>query len=309
MADVTPNDVVLITWRDPGAPTITLVPPGAPGLQGPIATTGTVNLNSPEIHAMAIVTLRGTPGEGVGFWRFGFIQLKFITDERAAYQGIERTHGSSFVAMDRPPARPQQLCRDSAGIIGPLARLPYLEPPIFYYPEQALSPFSGGMAGETTGFLSADATIPADGKMQLLFLFSDSPGRSFAIELVRTNNIAQSLNFIRSLYSGNAYATMFAVQKGVGKPIEVMKSFQWNVRWRAHFDTKPGHATVQFPPQSRDFADMNISHVVRGPPNDPLYERHILDTRLPNCLAVIDKAFKHPVIHESTQWEEWKVQH
>ena len=113
MADVT--DVTLTPFRDPGPPAITLVQPGTTGMNPHAAVTGAVNLTSPEIHAIAGVTVRGTPGEDVSFWRFGFIQLKFITDEWAHYRGDTPAEGSIFVAMDRPPARPQQLCRDSAG--------------------------------------------------------------------------------------------------------------------------------------------------------------------------------------------------
>lgn len=103
--------------------------------------------------------------------------------------------------------------------------------------------------------------------------------------------------------------TMFAVQKGPRKPLEVLKSFQWNVRWRAHFETKRGVATSQIPQREGDVAEMNISHVVIGPPNDPLIRRGILNTTLPKCIGVTQGAFTSPVILESTKWEDWKVQH
>jgi|GEM_PF-6658390 hypothetical protein len=304
MADVT--DVTLTPFQDPGAPAITLVQPGTTGMNPHVAVTGAVNLTSPKIHAIAGVTVRGTPGEDVSFWRFGFIQLKFITDEWAHYRGDTPAEGSIFVAMDRPPARPQQLCRDSAGFINPFARLPYLELVIFYYPEEGML---SSLGDRITGVLPLGKKIPASGKMALAFIYMDSPGRSFAIDLTRVNHKVPTLNFLYSLYSGNAYVTMFAVQKGVGQPIEVMKSFQWNVRWRAHFGRNNIAGHVLLPPRPGDVTDMNISHVVNGPPNDPLFRRSILDTRLPNCLNVVQHAFTHPVVLESTRWEDWKVQH
>jgi hypothetical protein len=112
MAEVTPDDVVLTRWRDQNPLAITLIQPST------AVPSGAANLTSPWIHAMATVRVRGSPGEDVGLWRLGFIQLKFITDEWAHYRGPTRTQGSVFVSMDRPPARPQQLCRDTAGIIG-----------------------------------------------------------------------------------------------------------------------------------------------------------------------------------------------
>jgi len=305
MADVTPADVILTPWRDPGAPAITLIQPGTPGMNPHVAVTGSVNLTSPEIHAIASVTVRGTPGEDVSFWRFGFIQLKFITDEWAQYRGTTPQDGSILVAMDRPPARPQQLCRDSAGLIGPLARLPFLEP-LFYYPEEGMPGFLGD---RITGVMPLGRKIPPSGKMILVFIYMDGPGRSFAIDLTRVNNTKQTLNFLYSLYSGSAFMTMFAVQKGPGQPIEVLKSFQWNVRWRAHFDRNNAAGHVLLPPRTRDFTDMNISHVVNGPPNDPVIRRSILDPNLPNCLAVIQHAFTHPVVVESDGWADFKVRH
>jgi hypothetical protein len=133
MADVTPNDVVVTTWRGAGASAIVLNPGAGIG--------GTATLTTPDIHASAQVTVHGAPGEDVSFWRFGFIQLKFITDDWAQYRGNTSGEGSIIVAMDRPPARPQQLCRDSAevqGLLQTLQSFPFLGPPVFYYPERAL---------------------------------------------------------------------------------------------------------------------------------------------------------------------------
>jgi hypothetical protein len=103
MADVTPADVNLTPFQDPGTPAITLIQPGTPGMNPHVKVTGSVNLTCPEIHATAKVTVRGTPGEDLSFWRFGFIQLKFITDEWAQYRGTTPQEGSILVAMDRPP--------------------------------------------------------------------------------------------------------------------------------------------------------------------------------------------------------------
>ena len=306
MAEVTPDDVALVTWRDQDPSAISLLQPGAPGLTGHAALAGAANLTAPGINALAKVTVRGTPGENVELWRFGFIQLKFITDEWAHYRGTTAADGSIFQAMDRPPARLQQLCRDSAGIIGPFERFPFLGPAIFYAPETPMTGFF--LAVQSTGFLPLGAKIPDGGTMILVITFYDSPARFFAYELTKVNKTAQNLNFLYSLYSGAAYATMFAVQKGPGLPIVVMKSFQWNVRWRAHFGMNAGRS-VQLPPRPGDVLDMNISHVVNGPPNDPRFRHAILDTKLPNCLNVIDHAFANPVIRESTKWEDWNVSH
>jgi hypothetical protein len=252
------------------------------------------------------VTLRGSPGEDVSFWRFGFIQLKFITDDWAHYRGDAETDGSVFLAMDRPPSRPQQLCRDSlakGGVLGTVARFPFLGPVIFYDTE---TPLTSVWGGRIAGFLPMGTRIPAGGALLLTILFSDNPERFY--DLTRVNNKAVKLNFLYSLQNGAAYATMFAVQRGPDQPIEVMKSFQWNVRWRAHFDRQAGQ-TVQRPARSGDVMDMNISHVVKGEPNDARFQKSIFDTRLPNCNVVLRAAHAKPVVLESTKWEDWKVTH
>ena len=101
---------------------------------------------------------------------------------------------------------------------------------------------------------------------------------------------------------------MFAFQKGPGKPIEVLKSFQWNVRWRAHFGTQAVQ-NVQLPARPGDVMDMNISHVVNGTPNDARFKFRVLDTMLPICNAQIPKSVKNQVIRESKTHEDWKVTH
>ena len=145
--------------------------------------------------------------------------------------------------------------------------------------------------------------------MLITILFGDSPERFH--ELTKDNPLFMPPrnNILYPLYSGGAYATMFAVQKGPGNPIVVMKSFQWNVRWRAHFRTDAAGFLQQVPGRG-DVLDVNISHVVTGPPNDPRFQNSILDTNLPNCVDVIQAAFADKrAMHTSKKWEDWDVTH
>ena len=51
------------------------------------------------------MTVRGAPGDDVGFWRFGFIQLGFINEDWAHYCNDNPAEGSVFVAgIDRLPS-------------------------------------------------------------------------------------------------------------------------------------------------------------------------------------------------------------
>jgi hypothetical protein len=300
MAEVTADDVVLSVWRDQDPTAITLVQPGA-------RLFGAALLTTSWIYALATVTVRGIPGEDVGLWRFGFIQLKFITDDWLHYRNADRTEGSVFVAMDRPPSRPQQLCRDFRGKWWEIGRLlqrsPFMGPLIFYDYE---APLTGLWGVEAAGFLPKGTRIPAGGALLFTILFSDSPKRGY--DLVRVNVKRQMPNDLYSLQNGAAFVTIFAAQKGPNQPIVMLKSFQWNVRWRAHFG-RQGGLIVQLPPRTGDVMDMNISHVVKGTPNDVRFQHSVLDTRLPYCNPVHEKAFDNPVVHESKKWEDWEVRH
>jgi hypothetical protein len=233
--------------------------------------------------------------------------LGFINEDWAHYRNTDPAEGSVFVVRDRPPALPQQLCRDSVaetGIAGAFQRFPYLGPIIFYDPE---TPMQTWWNPRVTGFLPLGTRIPAGGELSFTVLFSDSPSPHWW-GLNRVNNTAVLPNQLYSLQYSRAFATMFAVQRGPFKPIEVLKSFQWNVRWRAHFGFAGG-LNVQLPPRPGDVMDLNISHVVKGTPNDPLFQFRVLDITLPNCNALIPGTVTNQVVRESRKHEDWKVTH
>ncbi len=307
MANVTSNDTVLTTWRSLDSPTTQIIQVGDPRLPPAAALSGAIQIKFPDIYALAKVTIRGAPGDDVGFWRFGFIQLGFINNDWAHYRNPDPAEGSVFVARDRPPALAQQLCRDSVaktGITGAFERFPFVGPIIFYDPE---TPMNDWWNRRITGFLPLGAKIPAGGKLLLTVLFSDSPSPHWW-GLNRVNNRAARINQLYSLQYSRAFATMFAFQKGPGKPIEVLKSFQWNVRWRAHFGVRAG-LNVPLPARPGDVMDMNISHVVNGMPDDARFKFRVLDTTLPICNAQIPKSVTNQVIRESKTHEDWKVTH
>jgi hypothetical protein len=308
MANVTPDDVVLVTRRSQNPPAVTMVQAGDPKLPAEAALSGATFITFPDIFAQATVTVRGAPGDDVGLWRFGFIQLGFINNDWAHYRNPDPADGSVFVARDRPPALDQPLCRDSVtetGILGTLERFPFVGPIIFYDPEAAIALPS--LNNRVTGVLPLGTRIPAAGTLVFDIVFSDSPAPHWW-GLNKVNNTAQRINQLYSLQYSRAFATMFAFQKGLGKPIEILKSFQWNVRWRAHFGMQQG-VVVQLPARQGDVMDMNISHVVKGTPDDKRFQFSVLDTTLPICNAQIPRAFANQVVRESKTHEDWKVTH
>src|SRR5262249_17021186 len=149
---------------------------------------------------------------------------------------------------DRPPALPTPLCRDSVaetGIAGAFERFPFVGPIIFYDPE---TPMKDWWNRRVTGFLPIGTKIPAGGKLIFTVLFSDLPSPHWwGLNVV--NNKATQVNQLYSLQYSRAFSTMLAFQKGPGNPIKVLKSFQWNVRWRSHFGFQAG-LNVRLPARS-----------------------------------------------------------
>ena len=303
MSNVSQRDVVVTTWMENGT-NANLSQAAITLTQSTGTNMGEAAMTGPWIKAVGTMTVRGTPGESVGFWRFGFIQLKFITDDWAHYRGETQAKGSVFFAIDRPPARAQQLCRDTY-TIGQGNDFPVLGPIIFYDGDQQMISTT---VGRVAGFLAADAKIPATGSIIVNVLFSDSPSRAYDLIQLNEKFIPAQRNYLYSLQTGAAFCTMFALQKGPGQPIEVLKTFQWNVRWRAHFRTTGG-VVQQAPPKAGDVLDMNVSQVFDGPPIDPRFRQFATDKTLPVCNDLMQKAYANPVRKTSTRWEDWKVGH
>lgn len=311
MATISPNDIVLSVVKNSDPSDINVIQPGGPDPAAPLTKTllsGAAQLRSPEIEARATVTVRGTSGDDVGLWRIGFIQLKYITTDWAHYRGEKEEEGSVFLAMDRPPSRQPGYCRDTLAsntIGGVFQRLPFVGPITFYYGEQGLN---GSMFADlSTAVLPLGAVVPPSGHFDVRLRFTDQPQRFY--DLMKVNSKTNRFNWMYSLMNSAAYATVLAVQKGPGQPIEALKYFQWNMRWRAHFERKAGNTVLKVPQQSGDVATMSISHQKDGGPIDVTIRAALLDTSLPHCNAVIREAYKKPVLFESKQWEDWKVTH
>jgi hypothetical protein len=131
--------------------------------------------------------------------------------------------------LDRLPARPQQLCRDSYSV-GPGSNdVPTADPIVFYDGDQSINLFAP-VVYRKAGFLPGGTTIPAGGSIALTVEWWDSPDRDYELLKSNTQFAAPRLNYLYSIQTGAAYATMFVVQKGLGAPIEVLLNFQWNLR-------------------------------------------------------------------------------
>jgi len=159
-----------------------------------------------------------------------------------------------------------------------------------------------------TGYLPGGTVIPASGTLKMTFSFSDSPEGHIPTIRLNDNHLLHParMNFLRSMEVSWAFATTFAVQKGLGKPIEILKTFQWNVQWRHHFRTD-GAGHVFLTPRADGLADTHFSHVVSGGPTDVRARHAMTDPGIPNCNASGDEAIQNTAPKTSNKWEDWDV--
>jgi hypothetical protein len=146
---------------DAGATTLTVTVPGSkptvtPDPSPPVG----FHFNAPKIDANASVRLRGTPGESVANWTFGFIQLKYIGTNHARYRGATVSQGSVLVSHSN-----QIVCRDTD--IGSTE--------VWY---DSLN--SGGTTGPAgTNKLGAAIVVPASGYLDVPAHLFDKPARTW----------------------------------------------------------------------------------------------------------------------------------
>jgi hypothetical protein len=167
--------------------------------------------------------LEGTPSESVAGWKVGYIQLKHTTTEWADYRGVASSDGSIFAAMDRPPARTQQLCLDC----GPTYRP-------FYDTEHTMTSPTGSWSTDRTIVFAQGMAIPQRGPLEMTVSHSDAPSREFEIALPNTSFTPPRDNYVRSLESRAAFITLLTAQDPQGR-YHFIKHMYWNVIWRAHF--------------------------------------------------------------------------
>lgn len=161
------------------------------------SSPGSANLEC-TVAFRATGRLRGSAGELVEGWRIGFIQLKHNTTDWAEYRGLTSAEGSVFAAMDRPPARLSQLCRDSRNKTG-----------IFYNPDEAVSDPRHAFT-ETTILLSRGTRLPPTGALAFEVYMSDSPSRHYPLVTQNTAFRPSRPNYIRALESRAAFVSLLA---------------------------------------------------------------------------------------------------
>lgn len=260
------------------ANSVRLTPPQKSGLRA-AATPGvmlgtppvpSVSFDTSDLTATGVVKLLGTRGESCAGWALGFFQLQFVEVNQARYRGTTNTDGSMLVRRDRPPSRPQQLCRDTTAPGG-----------FWYYPPGAGSGVNSMMA------LGAGSTIPANGEQYLAVEFYDSPSENYPHTQANTLFAPARVNFIHSATLGFAFCTLLTLQDPGGN-FHFLKHFYWNCRWSVHFRAVGGVISIS----RTDDADLSLQATVRsGIPTDPRFNRvNLLNLTLPVCNTIAGAA-------------------
>jgi len=242
--------------------------------------------------------IEGTPGENVAGWKVGFIQLKHTTTEWADYRGVTPSDGSIFAAMDRPPARTQQLCMDC----GPTYRP-------FYDTELPMTSPTGGWSTDRTIVFSQGMVIPPRGPLEMTVSHSDAPGREYEIALPNTKFTPPRDNYVRSLESRAAFITLLTAQDPQGR-YHFVKHMYWNVIWRAHFRWNAAARQLEKTDQSGGVNFQGQAH--SGIPSDDRFatslRRSVPGESLQLCNPLANAAFNHPGrLTYSNQWETWQI--
>lgn len=279
---------------DPGASIeIRIVRQPTPGIRGAVRLE--LDLSAGFTGQFA---LDGSPGESVSGWKVGFVQLKHSTTDWADYRGVTNSDGSIFAAMDRPPARTQQLCLDC----GPNQRP-------FYDPELPTSSPTGAFSTDRTLAFTSGMAIPQRGPLEVIVIHSDAPSREFDISLPNTKFNPSRDNYLRSLESRAAFITLLTAMDPQGH-YHFIKHMYWNVIWRAHFRWNAATRLLEKVDQSGGVNYQSRAH--SGVPDDrrfaPSLRGGVPGASLGLCNPLVNAAFSHPGrLTYSDKYEMWRI--
>jgi hypothetical protein len=198
----------------------TLLPPVSGGLPTVAPNAGPppfFDFNAPSIDVNGSVRLTGRPGEDIGGWKLGFVQLKYIGTNYARYRGTHDSHGSMLISANN-----QIVCRDTD--VGSTE--------VWY--DSLIAPDGAGNSPRGTNRLAAGTVLPSCGFLEIAAHLWDRPRRPWSSVEVNTVARGQPNNFLHHVDIGLAFCTMLVAQDP-GNRFHLLKHFYWNVRWEQMF--------------------------------------------------------------------------
>jgi hypothetical protein len=207
--------------------------------------------------------LNGSPEE-IAACTVGFIQMQWVETFWAYYRGKTNTDGSMLVQIGKPPAWPQQTCRDCS--------------------KESISKIwvNENDNGQATDIKSTPVTIFA--------VLDDSPFDSAMLGQV--NSITGQTNLLYQAQIERHFCSILSLQDDTGR-FRHQASRYWNVHWQATF--KPGNFDDPFntswkvTPVARGNSAA-VGSTILGPPTDRRFAASITLPGAPICNDLIKQA-------------------
>lgn len=259
-----------------------LLPPVSGGL--PTVTPGAgspalFDFNAPTIDANGSMRLRGAPGEDVGGWKLGFVQLKYIGTNYARYRGAHDHDGSMLISGNN-----QIVCRDTD--LGATE--------VWY--DSLGAPHGNGNSPRGTNRLAAGTKLPDTGFLDVPSHLYDKPYRGWYAVEVNTVARGRPNNFLHHADIGLAFCTMLVAQDPANQ-FHLLKHFYWNVRWEQMFVVGRSGAVVA---GRTIHLQHNIQRLVHsGSSMDHRFRGKEFDLTLPISLVV---SARDPQVSAAPDW-------
>jgi len=218
---------------------------------------------STQISLGGEVQLTGDPDE-IMACSLGFIQVEWVETFWCYYRGKTNSDGSLLVQLGRPPARPQQACRD---VLDPLKST------IWYSVDDVGQPSSADKMPVVLG-----AGI------------DDSPSASAL--LGQLNETTGQTNLLHEVQIERFFCAVLTLLTGDGDYVHLASRY-WNVRWQAIFQAsdfdRPFSAPWKITPVKGGNGSA-VSATILGKPTDHRFTGALTFPSAPICNTLIKNA-------------------
>lgn len=242
-----------------------------------------MTFTSVDLKARGECQITGSAGDNPAGWTLGLIQLQWIETNWGYYRGQTNIDGSCFLQRARPPARPQQGCRDTLrnGAI-----------------------FIDNNPGRDRTVATGGMPFP----IKMTAEFPDAPGEAYP--LTRANSLTHKVNFLREVQLEFHFCTTLSLRSPTGT-FSHLKHFLWNVHWQARFQPT-NFANLAAPWTITQTGGKlgntaNVSRIASGGPTDRKFTTILTTAGAPNCNITATNAANAPNSRESRVWDNFDV--
>jgi hypothetical protein len=261
-AIVVPGSAKITVTQYPGVDTPT-VPFRGTALGGPPPGPIFAGFTCRGIGLAGEVSLRGSSAD-IAACTLGFIQVQWIETSWFYYRGKTTSDGSMLVQLGRPPARPQQACRD------------------LHKESTSRIWYNNGENGKPTDVARAPVRVGTN--------LDDEPFETALLGQI--NSLTKKTNLLREAQVERHFCAILSLEDGDGV-MRHQASRYWNLHWQAVF--QPGEFDEPFtkPWKVSPVARGNSAAVgptIQGSRTDPRFSKLITEESAPICNEVLKRA-------------------